>query len=378
MSSLSLDLYPLSENWIPNELLIRNKELQILNENSKDNFPQNLWIYGDKGLGKSLTTRIFSQMNQNVFVLNCTSQSFKDSVKRFCLSHNVIPRSDESPVTQLINVVANITPSELTICFDDVDKLGRYLKRDFGPYLHDLYDRLMEKNIKFSINVITTADYEDVNKFLSSPAQSRLKFKPLKFHRYTSPEIITLLKQRLQYIHGVTFQEEAITLIAERISRIGGDFRKALEITRNALKLNGKLTTEAVESAWSAEKVSFWKSQIADLSYHMALLLACIVEETAKIHNSRDIEPPYFPVSWDAIKNRYRKRTSQLNVDPQSEKMLYYWLEQLWLKKWIDKFTLSKRHEWNYTQTRGLYLRLLEKTSNLIPAINEIDWRTPW
>jgi hypothetical protein len=58
--------------------------------------------------------------------------------------------------------------------------------------------------------------------------------------------------------------------------------------------------------------------------------------------------------------------------------MLYYWLEQLWLKKWIDKFTLSKRHEWNYTQTRGLYLRLLEKTSNLIPAINEIDWRTPW
>jgi hypothetical protein len=236
----------------------------------------------------------------------------------------------------------------------------------------------MEENIPFTINVVTTIDYEKSDSILSEPAQSRLKFKPLKFNRYTKEEIITLLKQRLRYIQTtLPIQEDAIQLIAEKVSRIGGDFRKALEITRNAVKL-GELTTETVEKAWSTEKTTFWKYQITDLSYHMALLLGCIVEETVKIHKSRNIEPPYFPVSWDAVKIRYRRKASEFKVEPQTDKMLYYWLEQLWLRKWIDKFILSKRHEWNYTKTRGLYIRLLEKTSNLIPALEEIDWTTPW
>jgi Cdc6-like AAA superfamily ATPase len=373
-----LNLFPLSENWVPNELLIRNKELQVLNENFATTIPQNFWIYGDKGLGKSLTVKIFSQMNPSVFVLNCTSQSLKDSVRQFCLTHGLIPKAIESPLTQLMKVITANKPSKVAIFFDDVDKLGRYLKRDFAPYLHDLYDRLMEENIPFTINVVTTIDYEKSDSILSEPAQSRLKFKPLKFNRYTKEEIITLLKQRLRYIQTtLPIQEDAIQLIAEKVSRIGGDFRKALEITRNAVKL-GELTTETVEKAWSTEKTTFWKYQITDLSYHMALLLGCIVEETVKIHKSRDIEPPYFPVSWDAVKIRYRRKASEFKVEPQTDKMLYYWLEQLWLRKWIDKFILSKRHEWNYTKTRGLYIRLLEKTSNLIPALEEIDWTTPW
>jgi hypothetical protein len=264
------------------------------------------------------------------------------------------------------------------IFFDDVDKLaGGTFRRDLGSYLHDLYDRLQSEGFSFSINVVTTFPYERVDRVLSPPAMSRLRFRPLLFPRYTKQEIAILLRQRLDYIKGLEARPEAIELIADYISRIGGDFRKALEMTRNSIS-DGRITVESVERAWGEERELFWKDQIANLGYHEAALLGSIVEETVWLHKSRDAEPPYFPASWDAVKGRYRKRLKELGISPQDEKMLYYWLEQLWLKGWVEKFVLSKRHEWNYAKRRCLFVRLQEKLTNLVPAMQQIDWSNPW
>jgi Cdc6-like AAA superfamily ATPase len=374
-----LTLFPLSENWIPNKLLIRDKQLNTLLENVDKPFPSNFWITGDKGLGKTLTVTILSQIRKDVFVIKCETQSFKETAKKFALSNNIIPKATESPLTTIMRTLEAQAKSKVAhVIFDDVDKLQRYFKRDFALYAQGLYDALLTEGYKFSIHVITTLPFKTAEKIISSPAMSRLKFKPLLFPRYSKHEITTLLKQRLQFIEKLIVEEEAVEEIAEITSRIGGDFRKALEITRNAIVNKGALTLTAVKEAWEKEKTSFWKDQITNTPFQAAMLLACIVEETVKVHGEIKGDPPYFPVSWGCVKNRYRRRCQNFNVSPQNDKMLYYWLEQLWLNGWVEKFTLSKKHEWNYTHNKELYIRLNEKLSNLIPAIKEINWSEEW
>jgi Cdc6-like AAA superfamily ATPase len=374
-----LALFPLSENWIPNKLLLRDAQLNTLLENLDKPFPSNFWITGDKGLGKTLTATILSQIREDVFIIKCETQSFKETAKKFAISNSVIPKALDAPLTTIIKTLEVKAKNKTAhIIFDDIDKLQRYFKRDFALYAQGLYDTLLSEGYKFSIHVITTLPFKTAERVISSPAMSRLKFKPLLFPRYSKHEIATLLQQRLQFIDNLTVEETAVEEIAEITSRIGGDFRKALEITRNAIMNKGALTLTAVKESWEKEKTSFWKDQITNTPFQAAMLLGCIVEETVKVHGEIKDDPPYFPVSWSYVKNRYRKRCHDLNVSPQNDKMLYYWLEQLWLNGWIEKFTLSKRHEWNYTHNKELYIRLNEKLSNLIPAIKEINWSEEW
>ena len=374
-----LDLFPLSERWKPNKLLIRDKQLNTLLDKCTRKFPENFWITGDRGLGKTLTAELFCQRIEGSYLITFRSHIFRETMRDFALTHGIIPRSTDHPITLMMKVFEKEGYDKIVIFMDDVDKLGRYLRRDFGVYLHDLYDRLQETyGDNFSINIITTRPYQESFKIIKGLAESRLKLKPLLFPRYSKKEIVTLLNQRLQYIEGLKVEQEAVETIGDIISRIGGDFRKALHITRNAILNSGNLTTSAVKEAWKLEKMNFWRNQILDLPYHAALLLGCIVEETVKQHGELKGEPPYFPAAWSHIKNRYRRRCMKFGVEPQNQKMLYYWLEQLWLKGWIDKFTLSKKHEFNYTGKRELYIRILEKLENLIPAMKEIDWSEPW
>jgi len=368
---MSINLFPLSDKWIPNELLVRDKQLKELLDNvGKSNF----WICGDKGLGKSLTAKIFTSMVDG-YLLAFTSQAFRDGVREFALKHGVVPKTREHPITTLMSVFKNKT-KQVVIVFDDVDKLGRYLRRDFSLYLHDLHDRMLEKFESFSIHVITTIPFNQINSILSPPAKSRLRFKPLIFPRYTKDEIIILLKQRLSFIPELKVEEEALEKIADFVSRIGGDFRKALEITRNSIK-NGELKTEYINEGLMVEKHGFWKERLLEMPYHEALLLASIVQETLK-HKGEVDEPPYLPVSWDVVKQTYLQACKQFEIKPHRDKMLYYWLEKLWLEQWIDKFTLSKSHEWNYLKKRGLFIRLKEKLENLVEPIKTIDWGKEW
>ena len=377
-----LNLFPLSDAWTPPKLLVRDNQLNILLSARDSDFPKNFWINGEKGLGKSLTAQIYCKMTKNSFILECKSKSFKENCRMFAMHHGVKPKSTSEPISLILETIeANLQEDgePVTFFIDDIDRLEPLvIKRDLSTYLSSLYDLMPQISKRFSIHIITTKPFAYMEKNLSDWCISRLRFKSLTFPRYSKQEIEELLLQRLKYIENLQVQPEAVALIADKISRIGGDFRKALELTRNAIEAEGALTLSAVSKAWSDEKTQFWKGQITQLPYHAALLLGCIIEVTIRRHEGVKSEPPYFPVSWNEVKERYRVRCRDFGVSPQSDKMLYYWLEQLWLKKWIDKFTLSKRHEWNYRRQRGMFLRLLEKLDNLVPAYKQIDWSEPW
>jgi len=378
----ALNLYPLHESWVPPKLLVRDQQFNTLVANHQSSYSQNLLITGDKGLGKTLTAQMFSRLTPNTFIVDCVSPSFIKNIYNFAMKHGVKPTTYSSPVELIVQAVQSSIKNKsekITIFFDDVDRLdGTVLKRDLSSYLASLYDVMQKQVENFSIHLITTKSLDYIEKKLTDWCLSRLKLQPLFFPRYTKKEIIMLLKQRLEFIDNLQIEEQAVEQIAEKVSRIGGDFRKALELTRTAITMNNALTVEGVEKAWEKEKTNFWKNQLLNIPFHAAMLLGCIVEETVKIHGEIKGDPPYFPVSWSRVKERYQRRCKDLNVLPQKDKMLYYWLEQLWLNGWIDKFTLSKKHEWNYTHIRELYIRLKEKLSNLVQPMKEINWSEPW
>ena len=373
-------LYALSERWIPNELLVRNTQLNMLLENSKSKMPYNYWITGGSGSGKSLVAKIYNNMVHNSYLIVCSSKSFKETVKAFAFSQGIAPKSTENPVSTIMSVLSkgeNKESLSLSLIFDDVDKLERYFKRDFSSYLHDLYDRLLSADITFSINIVTNISFNQIDNCLSQPTISRLKFKSLNFRRYSKDEIVILLKQRLGYIKDVTVEENALAFIGEKISGIGGDFRQILDIAKESLKDSLSFSLENVKRAWIFEKEGFWKDRILELPYHQALILVCIVEETLA-QNAEIKNPPYLPVNWLCIKNRYQKHCKELNIQPLRPKMQYYWLEYLKLKEWVEKFVLPSNHEWNYMHQKSLHIRLTEKLENLEPPIEDIDWKTQW
>jgi Cdc6-like AAA superfamily ATPase len=382
-----LDLFPLSDNWIPPKLLVRDAQLRALIENAELSYPMNFWIHGARGLGKTLTVTVFGRMKENVFYHPFQSKSIKDEIKKFCLRLGYVKRTYESEAEAVVRAMEKYgAPKEATIVFDDVDTLEENIRANLSIFLHGLWDTLTQEGWKFSIHLISTHDLEWAHKKLDGPTLSRLGLRPLHFPPYTREEIKRLLLQRLEYIDGLEFTEPALEVIVDTVAEFGGDFREALRYVRAVVEKHGKLTFDTVAEGIIPMASSFFVDRIRDLSYPCALLLPSIAHLTFLRHSQvdgnirapEDIRGEVFPVSWDDVKNAYTQLCEKYGVPRQHNAMLYYWLEQLYLKEWIDKFTLAKRSEYNYKGRRCLFVRLKVPYPHLLEAIKRIDWENPW
>ncbi|MHA1631778.1 MAG: hypothetical protein ACTSXC_03070 [Candidatus Freyarchaeota archaeon] len=376
---MPLDLYPLTDGWVPPKLLVREKQLKRLLANYWSSYWSNFWIYGDRGLGKTLTAKIFSRIDENVFVIPMESESFKRNINNFALLQGIKPKLTGDPDSTLREVIESKASGEggVTIIFDDVENLGRSFS-GFGIHLKALYDWLLDHGYKFSIHCISKLSVDQAKKRVLDAAWSRLNFEPLVFPPYNKGEIVELLKQRLKYIDGLKWTDVALELIGEYVSEMGGDFRLALKITRKTVLDHGKIDYDAVSKTVEVFGSSFYLDEIMKMSFHKALILAAIVRETVNRHggipDKEDWEYGYFPVSWDRVKGLYWTMCKQLGRKPQHQKMLYHWLEQLWKEGWVEKFTLAKRHEWNYVGKRSLFARLTADLKLLANAFKRVDW----
>ena len=387
MIVLQLDLYPLSEGWIPPKLKVRDKQLSKLLDNVEHGYLENFWIYGDKGLGKTLTVTVFQRIKENVFYHSFKSRSLKDEIKKFCLNLHYEKKTYE-PDDEAVEAALSKTgaPKEATIIFDDIDALGEKIKPNLSIFLRGLYETLRRKGWRFNVHLISTKDILWANEKLDEPTLSRYGFQPLHFPNYTVDEVQELLLQRLSFIDGLEYEKEAVEAIAKIVAEWGGDFREALRLTRNIITRAGKLTVEVVQNEYIPTTARVLSNRIKELPYLCALLLAAIAYQTLLRHakvdenikSPEDIKGEVFPVNWDDVKAEYGRLCQKYGVQKPNDPMAYYWLEQLWLRGWVDKFTLAKRHEWNYKGRRSLYVRLKVPYNHLVEAIRNIDWTEPW
>ena len=388
-------LYPLSDEWTPPKLLVRDRQLGVLLENVRKGYIHNYWIYGGRGLGKTLTVRIFRKMveageeggGEKVFIHSFSSQSLKDEVERFCLRLGYKKRVSESEAEAIVSAITSSGVRDgVTIVFDDVDVLGRFMKPNLSVLLHGLWEELSKSKLRFNIHLVSTHDLEWAQRKLDPPTFSRLFPQPLYFPYYSKEEVVALLKQRLDFIDGIEIDDFAIEEIAEKVKDFGGDFRETLRIVRSVIKKYGKLTIDVLPEEVVSMKVRKYADMIRDLPYKCALLIPAILRVTFERHRKadknvqypQDIEGEVFPVSWDEVKHQYRRYCEEYGVVVESDAMLRYWLEQLWKRDWVDTFTLSKKHEYNYSGRRSLFVRLKVPYEEALKAINQINWKEPW
>jgi len=390
-------LYPLAYSWMPPKLLIRDQELNKIINCIDADYPRNLWIYGGRGLGKSLTLKVFNSYAEDSgrikpIYIEC-SELPSETIFKLASKLGIKSKKAESIASVLKHILDGEGVEKIVLIFDDLDRM-KYISRDFSPFIHVLCDELDE--FRFSLIFSSTLSYSKANEVFSSSALSRLQLKPLYFRPYTKQEVKTLLMQRLNYIDeiDISVDEDALDFICEKVSRIGGDFRKALDFMREALTLGkGKVTLSVVREIWRRMKTEFWVNQIRELPYHQALILACIVETVAN-HLAKEgllsidfstgdinakIDPPYLPVAWDEVKKLYLKRCMELGIQPYRSRMMYYALDNLSIKLgYIKKEILPANHELNYLKKKSLFIWLGEKIENLSLAMKQINWYDIW
>lgn len=389
--SLQLDLYPLSEQWIPPKLLVRDQQLRALTENKISNF----WIFGGRGLGKTLTANMFKQIMESglsgsdvkVFIHSFTSQSVKEEVRKFCLSLGYRKPASELEADAIIKALRMAgVHNRAILILDDVDAMDAIMGSYFSMLLKALYDELLRVGWAFNIHLISTRNLAWAHERISEAAWSRLKPSPLFFPPYSRDEIVLLLKQRLEFIDGLEWDEAALGMIADEVAGLGGDFRNALMIAQDVILKHGKLTADIVYEGLINFRAQVWSSIIRGLTYKCALLLRAIVEEAgrrleelekeAKEPEDLDMINPL--VSWDDVKARYSRLCWDYAIERESDAMLRYWLERRLEGDWVESIWLDKHDERNYKRRWGRFIRLKTPLQMLAMAIRQIDWKTPW
>lgn len=358
-------LRPLSVEWHPPQLLVRDERLhEMLEETCSDFRPRNLWIEGDRGLGKTLTVRFLMEeieagkMGQ-CFYMTC-ERSVTRALQKFCSQNYItIPKYEIYPSRVIHEVTKNINTDRLFFIIDDVDKIY-HRRRDIDGLVFPIYEHLVKTQNSFCIILISRLSFLHVNSYLEVDTLSRLQLLPMIFRPYNTGELMLILKQRLEYVLDENpLTEEtmgAIAQLSKYMVRIGADIRKTLEILHTAVNLAGEtLNKIVIDNAWLKEKRRFWKESILKLPKHQALIVYLLA-----ILNTK-----YNRVHMKMLEIEYKKRAKQLDFRPYTGRMLYRYIEDLEEKGYLER-TRGRRFRY--------FLDITEKPENIIDAGKEIDW----
>lgn len=352
---------PLTEDWTPPELLVRATELaEMLNNVTPPRPPRHQWIQGERGLGKTLTTRIFLREIEardfgHAFYMKC-EHSLKRTLLNFCSKYMLkVADYEACPSLVVRKLIQKFSPGRVHLVIDDIDKL--YHHKDVDGLVFSMYENLKDSNVSRSFTLVSRIPFLRINSFLEEDTLSRLQLCPIIFKPYNADEIQQILNQRLKYaIDEDQYEPGAISLLSAIMTRIGADIRKTLEVLRVAVELAGdKLNDIVVNNAWLTEKRRFWKDSLLELPKHqgfLAFIIACLNLKFERVP-SRMVE------------REYRRLAKQYGFSPYSRRMIYYSVDKLIEKGYVER-QRGKRFQ--------NLLTLTEEPRNIIEAGKEIQW----
>ena len=373
-------LIPLYPDWKPPVLLVRDREFKILFDNANANPSFHFWITGNEGSGKTLTATFLSseidaQAIGNSYLISC-SRSPKDTIKNFCEEQKIKPTTSETEAFRTL--IKRDKPNKAFIIFDDYQKVIPQAKKFFDNIIFNIYEYLQKQSVQGTFLIISQIPFDRKEEYFKADTLSRLQLKPLIFSNYSEGELFKIIKQRLDYsLYSFDqYEEGAISLLASFMARIGGDARKAIMRTREAVILaENKLTGKEIQQVIKEEKYSFWKERLLEQNVHRSI----IVEQLAKLvqtyefpginaEDKKYITEEDRPVPVPYLQTKYRERCAELGVDPFSRRMLYYTLDKLDEIGWIEKIKNTPFFG------RLLCVKLTEKPENIIDAAEHINW----
>ena len=175
--------------------------------------------------------------------------------------------------------------------------------------------------------------------------------------------IITLLKQRLQYIDGLDYTDEAVAEIARLVATyFYGDFRKALEMTLNIVRNKGRLYLEDVEAEWKSEKRRFWIGEFSKLNPHQLIILYALAYMSVQKRRKTGEEYPH--ILYKDLASASNTLCKKFNIRSISPRMMTYWINRLEENGWLVRVKSDRK----------LYVTIGHNPETLLDAFEHLDW----
>lgn len=342
-----------TEEWVPEKLIARRDKLEKLCQIVEDQSKRSAYVFGSKGLGKTLTCKVLLALyppDETLYV-PC-ERSIQESVEYVLSQRGFKIRGEKIPefLVKHFSIVV----------FDDWNKLYNYRRSmDFLFFLHRF-----NAARRLAVIVVGPWSFNEFEKICPPDVMSRYMFTPVSFGPYSTEELVEIYRQRVEKVFE-DYEDEALKFVAQKVRRIGSDVRVGLRMLQYAWKISGgkNLTYEVVEGAWRMEKRRYWRDEVLlGLEPHAALLLYL----TAKIVSQGEN-----PVYSSRLLDAYRKFCRENDAEPLYLERLRYYLKKLESLGYISREPIS-------LGKHGLQSRitlLLEEPHLIVEAGEEIDWK---
>ena len=340
----------LSEEWLPDKLLVRNDKLELLKKLVEKPSSRSVYVFGPRGVGKSLTCKflVMSYPSDRALYVRCMG-GLDQSIRHALLEKLEVGRRP------LFEVIAK---NFSLMVVDDLNNLYNYKKALY--FLQSLYNFNVDRHL--AVVLVSTWSFEQFQRDICpSEVFSRYYFAPVGFGVYSVDELATILKQRVEKAFE-SYEEGALKFIAAKTLRLGGDMRLALRILQNSWVASKQLKLDVAEKAWYLEKKRYWRDEVLlSLDGHTALLLWLI----ARYVNDQG------KVLTNALYRRYEEVCKELRVAPLYEERLHYCLSKLERLGYIARSVLSLGRQGGRQSEITL---LFDEPSIIVEAGEDLKW----
>lgn len=324
---------PLSDDFKPTALLFRNEQYTEMLKLALHPIPSCMWCQGDKGLGKTLTTRFFSDEVHAKGAGKCYYVDWKSKLTKTLEDLNVryafgIPNYALG-VSTIAQKIIQTTRESDTICIIIDEPLKAHHIGDVDATVFDLYQTFLNKR-KLSIIFLSQMRLSVALKTFSPDTISRLQLKPIIFPQYNITEIVQILNQRLNLMLSTEqYDINALAELGKHISRIGGDIREALDILQVGIEqAQDRLDTKTMAGAIEWGKVRYWTKELNSLPPHWAYLFYLTAEESRRYGSTTAL--------LHIVKWHYLKSCKEKGINPLSTRTIYHVFSKLAEKGYFE------------------------------------------
>ncbi|MBD3155614.1 MAG: AAA family ATPase [Candidatus Aenigmarchaeota archaeon] len=237
----------LSTEFLPNFLPHRETQIQEIARNlnplTKGRKPQNTFISGPPGIGKTCVTRfVFRELDEyagekvdTVFVNTWDYNTAPALLTKIVIELGYpIPRrglSKDEIVEKLIEILKRKGKS-VVIGLDEIDQL---VNKD-GTALYDLLR--INQYVKTPVGLVMISNYSNIFSNIEPRIKSSLDTQEIGFKGYSLQEMKDILKERCnEAFRTGSVQEGVLLLCGNHAVNRGGDVRVGLECLRKAAKI---------------------------------------------------------------------------------------------------------------------------------------------
>ncbi len=230
-------LYP---EYIPEKLPFREAQIEeiayALKPALRGGKPQNLFIYGESGTGKTVTAKYvlreleeYTSKAKGIYI-NCFEYNTRNAIlNKLCLAlGRAVPRrgiATDEVYAELLSALKRTSVVPIVV-LDEVDQLVS--NRNISLLLYDLL-RIVEHQQAY-IGIIMISNNAELLAMLDSRVRSSLLSKEILFEPYTPMQLKQILKERAKYaFFENALDKEVINVAAAYAAKHKGDARIAIE-----------------------------------------------------------------------------------------------------------------------------------------------------